>query len=58
MEANKEKKHLTFGSHLYKFVPGDIVDVKLHFPHYTMLKVEVYEYDINDKYELKPVTNG
>lgn len=58
MEANKEKKHLTPGPHLYKFVPGDSIELKLHFPHYTMVKVEVYEYEINEKYELTPVSHG
>lgn len=54
METTQEKKSLKRGAHLYKFVAGDTVNLKLFFPKYTMVKVEVFEYDINDKYELQP----
>ena len=52
METNKEKKSLKQGLHLYKFVAGESLDLKIHFPKYTMVKVEVFEYDINDNHEL------
>lgn len=61
MEANKEKNNLNGlevtcspGEHMYKFLPGDTLNLKVKFPHFTILKVIIMEYDINKQFEIVP----